>query len=205
MTDREKASREEVRELILREVVEAHRNRYARAYRRRFGSDPPGRRVRRIVLVRLEEDEEGASRLYKLLGARGAVVAEWRPEREEDAAPVTPVHAWFVGLSSPPTGVASHRVRTAVARALATRAFVAIAPEALAFVAEGGELRGRRVSFPLDEEAALGGGAGLVRADGPVSRDRNLLTCLGRERLGDLVRGLLDLVHATSPEGVTER
>jgi hypothetical protein len=203
MTDQERAA-ERRKDELRREAVEAFRNRYARRYRRRFGADPPGLRPKRIAFLHDGGEEEETERRNRLLGARGAVVVEWWPSLGSDPGAGSPIHGYFVAVGPPEAEEERGRISAAIRRALAGGAYLAVSPSSLRFFAGDGVLRGRRVAFPKEEEESMLS-AGLLPAGTALARDGALLTCSLPERIPDLIRLLLDLVHPTSPEGASDR
>jgi hypothetical protein len=185
-------------ERIRKEFVQAHRYRYARDHKRRFGIDPPGLRVRRIAFLHDAEGEEEAVRRRRLLEARGAIVEEWWPGGEGDPPAGREIHGLLVTTASVRASEVRERVGAAVRAVLGSGAVVAIAPSSLVYLATDGCLTGRRAAFPPGDEAEMLR-SGVFPAESALARDGRLLTCSLWEKLPDLVRGLLDLVHQTSP------
>jgi hypothetical protein len=179
---------------VRRETIEAYRARYARVYRRRWGIDPPGRRIRRIAFVHDGPGNAEAPRLRSLLEARGAAVEEWWP----GAIFAPPIDGEWQGLFLSAADSKDHEARSLLAR-LARRAtekgaIVAAAPQAVSYLAREGLLRGRMVACPpvAEEEIAR---LGAVPSRTSIAEDRGILTCSGPERIGDLILALLDVLH----------
>jgi len=181
-------------EAVRRETIEAYRAQYARAYRRRWGIDPPGRRVRRIAFVHDGPGDVEATHRRSLLEARGAAVEEWWP----GAGFAPPIDGEWQGLflsAAEPTDREARSLLARLARRAAEKgAIVAAGPPAVAYLAREGLLRGRTVACPPSAEEEIAG-LGAVPSRASLAEDRGFLTCSGWERIGDLIVALLDVLH----------
>jgi hypothetical protein len=187
-------------EEILREVVQAYRARYARSYKRIWGVDPPGLRSRRIVFVHDDPHDPENSRRRSLLTARGAFLSEWVPGADLPPSPDHDAHGLLLVAREPRDRVARDLLGRLAGDALGRKAVLAAAGPAVLFLVVEGVLTGRRAAYASDEEELMSR-SGVLPSGGPLVQDGPVLTCAAWDRVPDLIRALLDLVHRPQKEG----
>ncbi|MFH1680122.1 MAG: hypothetical protein ABIH26_05685 [Candidatus Eisenbacteria bacterium] len=204
MTEKSRREGADGPETVRREVIQAYRARYARTFRRRWGVDAPGRRVKRVAFVHGGPQDGETGRRRAQLEARGAAVGEWWPASVHPPAIEEEWHAMLLLIGEPEEEGARRRLSRSLVLGVGRGALVAAAPPAVPFLAREGLLRGRRAACPpADEEEIVRHGASP--AGSPLARDGVFLTCSAWERVPELIRSLLDLLHPARQEGASER
>jgi hypothetical protein len=186
---------------VLREVVQAYRARYARWHRRIRGVDHPGLRSRRIVFVHDDTNDPENLRRRSLLTARGAFLTEWVPGEDVPPSPDHDPHGLLLVAREPRDRAARDLLRRLAGDALGRKAVLAAAGPSVLFLAGEGILKGRRAAYAPEEEEVLSRG-GVLPSGGAFVQDGSVLTCAAWDRVPDLIRAFLDLVHKPQKEGV---
>jgi len=177
---------------MVREIVQNHRYRYRRIFRRRWGKNPPTLNVTRIALFHADSSDRETALLVRLLGGRGATVDEWNLRaRQLPAPPESSFGALVVAAESIADVEVRDSFRAWVDRAIADRVLVAATARGVRLLAEERFLDGRHVALPPSSEESLGH-FGLRPASTPVNQDGGFLTCADSDHLEELVGRLLD-------------
>ena len=187
------------KERIQREMIQAHRHRYVRIFRARWGEEPPTMRAIRIAFIHAVASEEKL-KIDELLASRGASVEEWCPD--DPAAPPPPDHRWdgvLIAATRLAGDVTRERFRELLLRAVHGGTIIGAVGRGVCLLAREGFLEGRHAAFPPEEGEKLAGW-GVHPAGSPLHRDGPILTCADESNLADLIAAMLDLLKQPAVE-----
>lgn len=194
MTEVKKKTKIRDKASVLEEIVQAHKQEYTRRFKRRWGHDPNQFLAIRIALIYDIPPGGDAGNLVDRITDTGVSVTEWIVDSPPLLEIDPPFDAVVVMASDIPEGESTEFFRRFLRRAVAQMTIIAGVERGVALLAREGFLGGRRAASSEEERQGMED-HDVTCVDSPIVQDGAFLSCRTMRNVGDLVRGLMEILE----------